>query len=1414
MSAANNLGMTQFCIATLPPATPTAVPVNATSITNGGSYSLVCQDNGLWAESGSTSSCPAPANVSCAATTKTIVSAFNNVNATQTCVASLPVSSPSATAVVASPVTNGGSYSLVCQSSGQWTATPTISSCPAPATVSPTITWTTSPAPIAGVVSPTNRTLTFSVQPATGVTISCYKKALPSGMVSNQACTTTSIVASSEGNYSYYVEAKIGTGPVVTSTAIAIAIDKTVPTLSLAPTIKSADGKTFTFKLLPSEPPAYVIYKLDQVLVSSAGLKLEYAVTLNDFIEHQVEFVVVDGAGNRSLPATASFKQTAPPEATYNSLANGLLLNRTNDDRSGQPGNGSTISWDGKLMIRTTGAGWETSVFRPQLVKIGATHDVDLSPAFSPTTTILKQRFKIGSNSEGYGAYDSTNFAYMLYRILLNREPESSTVISNIVSQLEGGTASPEGIYNGFLASEEYQQKVAQDPNYRKHPKFIPSSKFTEINALAIAPYYTDRAFVLDAYQNILGRPPDPGGYDYWMDWLNTPPNTREGLLNAFEGVTGAIAGQRPHKFKNYSRLAAQENPYPSDVRGVYSASGNFKTYDVLLYTQVYKIFMFTENPYPYGRNLGLESLPGDTIGVMRYRFIIENPKTNNAKLSGYYLMDDFTPILANGAHVIGIEPTVTADGLLMAFNENRTQGVLKYLYTEDPLNNGAWSTPQHLTAMYLEKDKAIHGVKLGERYPLANLPILSPTGYPYAPSEGIKGAYPWISWEGSEIYFTSLVSKHKNPAVDARRAGASVVGHWTGNAVRLLDGFLNTGLLAYDKIVLFANGLGSTSSFWNPFKDIANPKLPFLYERPSVMLMGFNDNSYNDISFKEFVDGRYLVAWPMNEALHKINATTGSYGLVDFTKTPDLSGHFNTGTLLNGARFQSESGFGNSNDNHVGYKGQAIIFPTTGSVNLAWNNSFLKLDSFTVEAFIQPKIGGTLKIAEFGDGSANSILLSLDSGRVSGSIKTNSGFSINSGSSGVASFAWSHVAMTYNHMNGVLKLYINGKMVAQTLTTTGSVAKPAGSFLRVGPNMPFNQGDAILIDEFRLSSVARSSTEIADAAHLPYSQRFDLNFTLPPRITKSMLHIPDEQMISLRKVQLGSILFNDNRLSSNNAVSCSSCHSVSGNLSDSRQFSLGLNGNSLTRHSPTAFNRGLASTQMWDGKFSSLHAQTLGPLLNPIEMGMTAPALLAKINSVPAYVTAFNLAYGQPPNLNNLEQALSGFLSIMMTANNSPVDQFEINGTGLNSQQLRGRKLFYGQARCSACHSGSNYTDEQLHNVGFFSGGADTGKFALTGRPVDMRNFKAPSLRNIAQTAPYMHDGSLSSLEAVIVKYNLGSLTDAARSAEIKALNLSPTEMTDLAEFLRALNSPVTSIVPGLDTNSALKIEQYVQGL
>ena len=260
-----------------------------------------------------------PPAIMCAAMIRTVTSPANNVGATQTCVATLPSSNPSATAITANPVTNGGSYSLVCQSNDQWAANASSSSCPAPSASAPAISWTTTPAINENFVYAADKTLTFSILPASAWTIRCVKKNLttPGAVESTINCaSTTSLIANIQGDNAYRVQVFGSAGEILaTSTDVRVQIDKVAPTFTIAdPPVKFADG--FTFTLIPSETISYVIYKLDGVVIQSAGIGLTYSATVNDFNLHTVEFRVSDAAGNISAPVTKSFQRVQAPTPT------------------------------------------------------------------------------------------------------------------------------------------------------------------------------------------------------------------------------------------------------------------------------------------------------------------------------------------------------------------------------------------------------------------------------------------------------------------------------------------------------------------------------------------------------------------------------------------------------------------------------------------------------------------------------------------------------------------------------------------------------------------------------------------------------------------------------------------------------------------------------------------------------------------------------------------------------------------------------------------------------------------------------------------------------------------------------------------------------------------------------------------
>ncbi len=326
-SGPNSAGQTQICVATLPASSPSPTPVIANPVTGGGSYSLICQDNGEWAATPSVRTCPPPAVITCMATTRTIISAPNGSGQTQTCIANLPVSSPSTTPVVAAPVSNGGSYSLICKTNGQWAPTATSETCPKPADSSVAINWTTSPAINPTFVYPTAKTLTFSISPSGMGTPECFRApGAQSGdfwaSANKVPCTSgSSFLADREGNWEYGIQVINSSAQILgRSIRLLVNVDRVVPTFSIGdPPAISTDGKTYTFTLTPSEPISYVIYKLDGVVQTNAGVGLSYQATVTDYNQHTVEFRVADLAGNLSSPISKSFQRT-PATLNYQGL--------------------------------------------------------------------------------------------------------------------------------------------------------------------------------------------------------------------------------------------------------------------------------------------------------------------------------------------------------------------------------------------------------------------------------------------------------------------------------------------------------------------------------------------------------------------------------------------------------------------------------------------------------------------------------------------------------------------------------------------------------------------------------------------------------------------------------------------------------------------------------------------------------------------------------------------------------------------------------------------------------------------------------------------------------------------------------------------------------------------------------------
>ena len=285
---------------------------------------------------------------------------------------------------------------------------------------------------------------------------------------------------------------------------------------------------------------------------------------------------------------------------------------------------------------------------------------------------------------------------------------------------------------------------------------------------------------------------------------------------------------------------------------------------------------------------------------------------------------------------------------------------------------------------------------------------------------------------------------------------------------------------------------------------------------------------------------------------------------------------------------------------------------------------------------------------------------------------------------------------------------------------------------------------------------------------------------------------LPFESPPTERSIQLGRLLFFDKRLSGDGTIACSSCHLPSRAFTDGKAVSTGINGRRGHRNAPTVVNRLYGRSFFWDGRARTLPEQALEPFLSPVEHGLSQHDLLSLVNSIPGYRRLFREAFGTNVTEDGIATALTHFQWTILSGN-SPVDQFDYQGdaTALPAAAQRGFLVFRGKGGCVRCHAGPNYTDEQFHNlgVGWESSYIDLGRYSVTRQPEDIGAFKTPTLREIARTAPYMHDGRFRTLREVVNFYNHGGVNNPHQDPIMKPLFLSDEEREDLEVFLNNLS-------------------------
>ena len=282
----------------------------------------------------------------------------------------------------------------------------------------------------------------------------------------------------------------------------------------------------------------------------------------------------------------------------------------------------------------------------------------------------------------------------------------------------------------------------------------------------------------------------------------------------------------------------------------------------------------------------------------------------------------------------------------------------------------------------------------------------------------------------------------------------------------------------------------------------------------------------------------------------------------------------------------------------------------------------------------------------------------------------------------------------------------------------------------------------------------------------------------LPP-----VIH-PKDNVSTPEKVSLGMQLYFDPRLSSDGKVSCASCHDPQKGYSNGEAFASGIEGKKGGRNAPTVINTAYQTFQFWDGRAKSLEEQAFGPIQNPIEMNMPLDDVVKKLNQITGYRDQFQKVFGTDVTADGIANAIASYERTILCGD-SPYDRFKAGDhAALSDAAQRGMKLFFGKAKCSACHSGHNFTDNAFHNIGI--PGTDDGRTVISKALGDKGAFKTPTLRDIGKSGPYMHDGSLATLEDVVAHYVKGGTQNPHLDEEIYPLKLSAEETADLIAFLK----------------------------
>lgn len=324
-----------------------------------------------------------------------------------------------------------------------------------------------------------------------------------------------------------------------------------------------------------------------------------------------------------------------------------------------------------------------------------------------------------------------------------------------------------------------------------------------------------------------------------------------------------------------------------------------------------------------------------------------------------------------------------------------------------------------------------------------------------------------------------------------------------------------------------------------------------------------------------------------------------------------------------------------------------------------------------------------------------------------------------------------------------------------------------------------YTWGESIVLEKPNLLENANKNEDV----HIP--------FGLPP------IQWPEDNPYDPKKAELGRLLYFDTRLSTDGTISCASCHQPSETFSDRRPVSIGIQGRKGTRHSMTIINSAYQPILFWDGRAKTLEEQCKGPIANPKEMTLYDDPHEAhyqcheRVKNIPGYRTLFKEVFDSDLcSIDEIAKAIATFERTVLSGN-SPYDRY-IKGDkeAMTPEQIQGYQLFLSKG-CINCHHGTNFSNGDFANIGIGMNtpNPDLGRYVITGKERDWGAFKTPILREVANNHPFMHDGSLATLEEVIDYYDKGGNPNRNLNPLMEPLHLKPEEKKALLNFLKALS-------------------------